>query len=139
MGQAPWAPCLGEGSFSALILPCWGDLCKKTDEPRAVRSTAKRSPPNAPATYPPAFSTLLSCGIHRIGQQWLCPRNSSWRLRETGHSLSHPSRGFCWGRGGWGEDICMPYPALHLVFLRLSLREWSTPALESRALVKTVG
>lgn len=26
VGQGPWAPCLGEGSFSALILPCWGGL-----------------------------------------------------------------------------------------------------------------
>ena len=29
VGRAPWAPFLEEGSFSALILPCWGDLCDR--------------------------------------------------------------------------------------------------------------
>lgn len=41
VGQAPWAPCLGEGSFSALILPCWGDLCEKMSNLGAVRSRVK--------------------------------------------------------------------------------------------------
>ena len=33
VGRAPWAPCLGEGSFSALILPCWGALRDRAGEP----------------------------------------------------------------------------------------------------------
>lgn len=86
VGQAPWAPCLGEGSFSALILPCWGDLCEKM----GAVSRAKRKPQCHGPCHPACPSTLLSCGIHGIGQQWLCPRNSSWRLKEhTRHSLSH--------------------------------------------------
>lgn len=32
VGRAPWAPCLGEGSFSALILPCWGALHERVGE-----------------------------------------------------------------------------------------------------------
>jgi hypothetical protein len=32
VGQAPWAPCLGEGSFSASILPCWDGLCERGDQ-----------------------------------------------------------------------------------------------------------
>lgn len=85
VGQDPWAPCLGEGSFSALILPCWGDLCEKMGELCTVRSRGKKKAPVLQATPPclhPPPLTLLSCGIHGIGQQWLCPRNSSWRLKD---------------------------------------------------------
>lgn len=32
VGRDPWAPCLGEGSFSASILPCWGALRERIGE-----------------------------------------------------------------------------------------------------------
>lgn len=37
VGQDPWAPCLGEGSFSALILPCWGGLQERIGKPGTGR------------------------------------------------------------------------------------------------------
>lgn len=82
VGQDPWAPCLGEGSSSALILPCWGGLHERGGEVSCgLAKTARRSVPRPQATRA-ILSTLLSCGIHGIGQQWLCPRNSSWWLKE---------------------------------------------------------
>lgn len=89
VGRAPWAPFLEEGSFSALILPCWGDLCDRggvTLRGRKERQTVGEEGPLPTAPIRPAAhlapSTLLSRGIHGIGQQWLCPRNSSRRLKE---------------------------------------------------------
>lgn len=81
-GQDPWAPCLGEGSSSALILPCWGGLHKRGAEMSCGLVGAEHGALLRPWAACPTLSTLLSCGIHRIGQQWLCPRNSSWRLKE---------------------------------------------------------
>lgn len=68
VGRAPWAPFLEEGSFSALILPCWGDLCDRGGESLSGRkerqTVGEEGPlPTPPSTQPPTLCPLPCCRV----------------------------------------------------------------------------
>lgn len=80
----PWGPSLAEDSSFAWVRPCSGALPGgkrhiRWDGTPKQQLTRRGKCPNHRCGF-----TLLSRGIHRIGQQWLCTRNGPRRLGKQG-------------------------------------------------------
>lgn len=110
VGQAPWAPCLGEGSFSALILPYWGDLCERKGELHVVRSRAKRWPHCRGPHHPclPLYLVVVwdpwNWAAMAVSQELLLEAERHMR-----HSLSHYLQR---KNGVGGEEDASVFPTL---------------------------
>lgn len=70
VGRAPWAPCLGEGSFSALILPCWGDLHKGVGE---LGGGGRQDRLPTPQAAPPSPLPCCRVGSMELGSSGWVP------------------------------------------------------------------
>lgn len=108
VGQDPWAPCLGEGSFFALILPCWGALRERVVSCEWQRQTAGKE--GAPLT--PHIPGSPPCPLYLVvvwdPWNWAAVAVSQELLPEAERDGRRELSGCSPELGDRGGHICLP-------------------------------